>query len=104
MHLERVGWLAGCRPIIGIDDCFLKGVCKGQLLVAVGKDADEQMFPIAWGVIDKETKRNWAWFLQWLVKELDLGDGSKLTVISDMQKVQSGTDYIAAYTLTIISF
>ena len=55
----RKGWMAGCRPIIGLDGCLLKGVCKGQLLVAVGKDVDEQMFPIAWGVINKENKRNW---------------------------------------------
>ncbi|KAG5610990.1 hypothetical protein H5410_022271 [Solanum commersonii] len=29
------GWLEGCRKIIGLDGCFLKGLCKGELLVAV---------------------------------------------------------------------
>ncbi|XP_048228242.1 uncharacterized protein LOC125369516 [Ricinus communis] len=49
-------WKAGCRPIIGLDGCFLKGVTKGQILTAVGKDGDDQMVPIAWAVIDKENK------------------------------------------------
>lgn len=25
----KEGWKKGCRPVIGIDGCFLKGVCKG---------------------------------------------------------------------------
>ncbi|KAG8383548.1 hypothetical protein BUALT_Bualt04G0025100 [Buddleja alternifolia] len=29
------GFLAGCRPIIGLDGCFLKGMYKGQLLTAI---------------------------------------------------------------------
>ncbi|KAG8363804.1 hypothetical protein BUALT_Bualt19G0060400 [Buddleja alternifolia] len=31
----RDGFLDGCRPIIGLDGCFLKGLFKGQLLCAV---------------------------------------------------------------------
>ena len=42
----RNGWKAGCRPLIGLDGCFLKGVYKGQLLTAVGVDGDGQVFPI----------------------------------------------------------
>ncbi|XP_055809528.1 uncharacterized protein LOC129879828 [Solanum dulcamara] len=47
--LQR-GWKEGCRRIIGFDGCFLKGACKGELLVAVGKNGNNQMFPIAWAV------------------------------------------------------
>ncbi|XVE62979.1 hypothetical protein DITRI_Ditri06bG0162900 [Diplodiscus trichospermus] len=79
-------WMSGCRPLIGLNGSFLKGVCKGQLLSAVGIDGNDQMVPIAWGVIDKESKSNWRWFLCWLRQELELGDGSSLTVISNMQK------------------
>ncbi|XP_070041548.1 uncharacterized protein [Nicotiana tomentosiformis] len=32
----KKSYLAGCRPCIGLDGCFLKGICRGQLLVAVG--------------------------------------------------------------------
>ncbi|CAH9123613.1 unnamed protein product [Cuscuta epithymum] len=82
----KLNWLAGCRRIIGVDGSFLKGVCKGILLSAVGVDGDGQMVPIAWAVTDKENKSNWRWFLTWLVQEPDLKTGSYLTLISYMQK------------------
>ncbi|XP_070002064.1 uncharacterized protein [Nicotiana sylvestris] len=55
--LEK-SWLEGCRRIIGFDGCFLKGACKGELLVVVGKNGNQQMFPIAWAVVDQETKHS----------------------------------------------
>ena len=61
-------------------------------MTAVGQDGDHQMVPIAWAVVDKENKGNWRWFLSWLVQELELGDGSKLTIISYMQKVTVMSD------------
>ncbi|XP_009804002.1 uncharacterized protein [Nicotiana sylvestris] len=80
------GWLEGCRKIIGFDGCFLKELCKGELLVAVGKNGNNQMFPIAWAVVDQETKHSWTWFIENLISDLNLGDGVGLTVMSDMQK------------------
>ncbi|XP_019090188.1 PREDICTED: uncharacterized protein LOC104738582 [Camelina sativa] len=47
----RRTWMATCRPIIGIDGCFLKNKIKGQLLVALGRDANNGIYPIAWGVV-----------------------------------------------------
>ena len=85
----KKGWLAGCRPIIALDGTFLKGECKGELLSAIGRDADDGMYPIAWAVVDRENTNNWKWFVQWLVKELNLEDGKSLTIISDMQKVNT---------------
>ena len=32
------GWLDGCRKVIGVDGCFLKGVCRGELLSAMGRN------------------------------------------------------------------
>ncbi|PWA46523.1 hypothetical protein CTI12_AA507900 [Artemisia annua] len=57
------GWTVGCRKVIGLDGCFLKGTIKGELLTAIGRDANNQMFPIAWAVINVENKDNWLWFL-----------------------------------------
>ena len=53
----KQGWMAGCQPIMGLDGCFLKGVCKGQLLCAIGKDSNNQMYPIAWAIVVVENKR-----------------------------------------------
>ena len=79
-----------CRPIIGLDGCFLKGYYGGQLLSAIGRDPNDQMMPIAFAVVEGETKESWAWFLDLLVK--DLG-GVRLcktyTFISDQQKVNT---------------
>ena len=36
----RKTWKNNCRPLIGVDGCFLKSKLKGQLLVALGRDAD----------------------------------------------------------------
>ena len=51
----KSNWIAECWPVIGLDGCFLKGLCKGQLLCAVGRDANNQIFPIAW-VVEKVRK------------------------------------------------
>lgn len=83
----KEGFIAGCRKLIGLDRCFLKGLMKGQLLVSVGRDGNNQMFPIAWAVIDKETSETWSWFIQLLKINLCLGDGLGWAVVSDMQKV-----------------
>jgi len=52
-----------CKPIIGLDGCFLKGYYGGQLLAVIGRDANDQMMPIAFAVVEGETKESWAWFL-----------------------------------------
>ena len=77
----------GCRKVIGLDGCFLKGTIKGELLTAMGRDANNQMFPIAWAVINVENKDNWLWFLVSLGDELNLNRGADFTIISDGHKV-----------------
>ena len=82
------GFLAGCRRIIGVDGCFLKGLYKGQLLCAVGRDANNGMFPLAWAVVGRENEDNWKWFLGLLSSELgitDMGEGWAFS--SDQKKV-----------------
>nr|GEW06364.1 60S ribosomal protein L34 [Tanacetum cinerariifolium] len=32
------GWSAGCRKVIGLDGCFLKGSCRGELLTAMDRN------------------------------------------------------------------
>jgi len=79
-----------CRPIIGLDGCFLKGKYGGELLSTVGRDGNDQMLPIAYVVVEVENKDSWTWFLELLIE--DIG-GTQLcrgcTWISDQQKVES---------------
>nr|GEX18345.1 hypothetical protein CTI12_AA105810 [Tanacetum cinerariifolium] len=80
------GWLSGCRKVIGIDGCFLTHVCKGELLTAMARDANNQMYLIAWAIVDVENTNNWCWFLSLLADDLQLEEGLGLTIISDSHK------------------
>ena len=79
----RTIWRAHCRPIFGIDGCFLKSSSAGQLLAAVGRDANNQIYLVAWGVVDVESADNWKWFIQLLKTDLNLEDGDGFTLISN---------------------
>ena len=81
------GWSAGCRKVIGLDGCFLKGTCRGQLLTAMGRDGNNQMYPIAWAVVNVENNDNWQWFLACVCEDLTLNFGMYMTIISDGHKV-----------------
>lgn len=83
----RLGFLAGCRRIISVDGCFLKGLYGGQLLSAVGVDANNCSYPLAWAVVNKENRMNWIWFLQLLSEDLSIGNSHGWTFVSDRQKV-----------------
>ncbi|XP_056698603.1 uncharacterized protein [Spinacia oleracea] len=79
----RKGWLEGCRKIMCVDACFLKTFLGGQLMSAVGRDGNDQMYPIAWAVVEGENNSSWEWFFTQLQICLRLGDGTGLTLVSD---------------------
>ena len=66
----KEGFVAGCRPIIGVDGAHLKGQFPGILLTAVGKDGNNNIFPIAWAVVETENVDTWTWFLNLLVEDI----------------------------------
>ena len=55
-HALKVGFKEGCRKIIGLDGCFLKGPTQGKLLAAISKDSNNQMYPITWAVVEIKIK------------------------------------------------
>ncbi|XP_019263407.1 PREDICTED: uncharacterized protein LOC109241141 [Nicotiana attenuata] len=80
-------FIEGCRKCIGLDGCFLKGISKGELFVAIAKDGNNQIFPIAWAIVGTESKDTWCWFIRILKFDSEINDeGAELTIISDMQK------------------
>ncbi|XP_024966158.1 uncharacterized protein LOC112506385 [Cynara cardunculus var. scolymus] len=80
------GWISGCRKVIELDGCFLKGVCKGELISAIGRDGNNQIYPIAWAVVDVENKENWKWFIELLIEYIGVIEGVGLTIMSDQHK------------------
>ncbi|KAL2894767.1 DNA translocase FtsK [Bienertia sinuspersici] len=83
----KKGWKEGCRRIICVDAAFLKTSLGGQILSAIGRDPNDQMFPIAWAVVEGENNLSWEWFFTHLQSCLDLGDGTGLAIVSDEHPV-----------------
>ncbi|XP_021743194.1 uncharacterized protein LOC110709288 [Chenopodium quinoa] len=50
------GFNKGCRALISLDDCHFKRAYPGQILVVVGKDGNNQIFPIALATVEIENK------------------------------------------------
>ncbi|KAL5779074.1 hypothetical protein ACOSQ2_009811 [Xanthoceras sorbifolium] len=83
---QKLGFLQGCRPIIGLDGCHLKGRFPGVLLAAVGLDANNGVFPIAICIAEGETKDSWCWFMEQLHMHIGLEETRRVTFITDRQK------------------
>ncbi|GJX68162.1 pentatricopeptide repeat-containing protein [Tanacetum coccineum] len=80
------GWKLGCRKIIALDGCFLKRPSVGEILSAIGRDANNHIFLVAWAIVNVENKDNWSWFLDLLGDDLEMPTGQGLTLMSDQHK------------------
>jgi len=81
----KKGFTNGCRPFVGVDGCHLKTKYGGQLLIAVGRDPNDQYFPLAFGIVETECRASWKWFMELLLD--DIGKDKRYVFISDQQKV-----------------
>lgn len=83
----RDGFLDGCRQLVGFDGCHIKGPHKGQLLSAVGIDANNGIFPIAFAIVEIENQETWTWFLEYFLVDIKIENaGTGWAFISDKQK------------------
>ncbi|XP_073132129.1 uncharacterized protein [Henckelia pumila] len=60
-HACLVGFVCGCRPLIFLDGTHIKNKYKGSILVAVAKDANDDLFTLEYAVVDAENDCNWHW-------------------------------------------
>ena len=58
-NAQKVGFLGGCKPFVGLNGCHLKGRFDGQLLSATANDGNENIFPMAMAVVEQENKNSW---------------------------------------------
>ncbi|XP_058725212.1 uncharacterized protein LOC131596548 [Vicia villosa] len=82
----KYGFAKFCRPLIGLDACFLKGDFGGQLMAAVGRDGNNKIMPIAYAVVEAETRDSWDWFIKLLLEDLEAINQRAYAFISDQQK------------------
>ncbi|XP_074266612.1 uncharacterized protein LOC141589891 [Silene latifolia] len=82
----KQGWVRGCRKVLCVDACFLKTFLGGQLIAATGRDANEQMYPLVWAIVEGENNDSYEWFFQQLKNTLGEANGEGWTIISDQHK------------------
>ena len=58
-NAQKIGFLGGCRPFVGLDGCHLKGRFGGQLLSITVKDGNDNIFSMAMVVVEQEKKDSW---------------------------------------------
>ena len=76
-----------CRPLISIDGTHLYGKYKGVLMITMATDANQKVFPIAFVVVDKESRPSWGWFLECLRTSIErVIPNSGICIISDRHK------------------
>ena len=81
---------------LGVDGCFVKLCTGAQLLAATGRDGNNNIFPLAFGVVGQEDTQSWCWFMHQLKICLggERGKFGVYTIMSDRQKVHSYLWYL----------
>ncbi|GJW32621.1 mutator type transposase [Tanacetum coccineum] len=82
----KKGFREGGRELLGLDGAFMRGQYLGQMLTAVGVDANNGIYPVAYGIVESENQYSWTWFLKCLGDDFDLYSNSNFTFITDRQK------------------
>ncbi|GKA72198.1 hypothetical protein Tco_0778414, partial [Tanacetum coccineum] len=82
----KLGFRACKRDLLGLDGAFMKGPFLGQVLAAIGLDSNNIIYPLAYVLVEVESKTSWCWFLQCLGDDINLHPNSSFTFISDRQK------------------
>ncbi|XP_070017936.1 uncharacterized protein [Nicotiana sylvestris] len=77
------GW-SYCRPVIAVDAPFLKSKYRGVLFVVVSKDANNQIFPLCFGVADSENNEAYIWFFGEMRKVIQVR--RELVFLSDINQ------------------
>ena len=93
-NAQKVGFLRGCRPLVGLNGCHLKGKFGGHILSATARNGNDNISPIALGVVKQENKDFWVWFLQTFANDIGRPDKLNLVFISDRQKVIQFTCFL----------
>ncbi|XP_061365114.1 uncharacterized protein LOC133308503 [Gastrolobium bilobum] len=89
---QRVFWTFGqcreafkwCKPVIQVDGTHLYGKYKGTLLIATAQDGNNEVLPIAFAVVESETKDAWEYFLASIRMHVTSKTG--ISLISDRHK------------------
>ncbi|KAK2653318.1 hypothetical protein Ddye_013174, partial [Dipteronia dyeriana] len=82
----KIGFMNGCRPLIGVDGRQLSGQFEGVLLSATALDRNSYIVPIALCFCEFETSESWTWFLRLLHESLGWEEDRTICFMSDRKK------------------
>ncbi|KAH9696708.1 SWIM-type domain-containing protein [Citrus sinensis] len=57
------GFMQYIRPVIAVDGTHMKGLYRGSMFVATCLDGNNQLYPLAIGIMDSENNDAWEWFM-----------------------------------------
>ena len=89
-HFDRIfvafkpcidGFLAGCRPYVGVDSTALNGKYVRQLASATAVDGHNWLYYVAYAIFDSETKENWTWFMRQLRRAIGFPPGLVISMM-----------------------
>lgn len=64
--------IAGCKPIIALNDCHLKDPYGGHLLCVVGRSGNDDIFSISYAIVETKCRESWTWFKGSLLDSIGL--------------------------------
>ncbi|MFQ6645094.1 hypothetical protein Gotur_019782 [Gossypium turneri] len=76
------GYRVGCRRIVSLDGCLLKGYYGGYLLAAIGIDANNDIYPLTYAAIESENQASWFWFFELLAIDLEIVSSYQISFIA----------------------
>nr|GEW15226.1 hypothetical protein [Tanacetum cinerariifolium] len=82
----KQGFRACDREILGLDGCFMLGPWPGQILITVEVDANNEIYPVAYAIVEVESMASGCWFLNLLGEDLGIEANFNYIFISDRQK------------------
>ncbi|GKA17265.1 heat stress transcription factor B-4-like protein [Tanacetum coccineum] len=82
----KLGFRACRRDLVRLRWCFHEGAISRSVLVAVGLDSNNRIYPLAYALVEAQSKSSWCWFLQCLGDDIDLHPNLNFTFISNRQK------------------
>ncbi|GKD01234.1 mutator type transposase [Tanacetum coccineum] len=92
MGALKQGFRACGKDILELDGCFMAGPWPCQILTTVGFDANNGIYPVAYAIVEAESKASWCWFLSLLGEDLGIEANFNYTFIFDKQKLVDGRD------------
>jgi len=73
-------------PFVSLDGTFLKTQFRQTLLFAVGRDLNNQIYLLAWAVVESENEQSWRYFLRHLKIALPAINDLTTVIITDRDK------------------